>query len=357
MCLLGVDAYASPDPGQPLALNVALAACMALPLIWRRRSPLWFLVAVNLLALPISNVFASDNHLFLVSTYVFAVPVWTVAAWSTSGPAITGLILAAGFNLGECLYGHVGATSIAANLLFTGLLWVAGRVARSQRLLAADLKRTHSRLEAEQQARELLRLAAERTRIVGELHSLVADQVSAMIVAAESTRYMIGADSAASAAPIAAIEQTGREALARLREILGLLRAEHDPERLSPLLGVVHLHDLVALYRQPGRPTELDVSGAPVPLLGGLDILAYRVVEEVLAAAGEMAPSAAVSLRFSENNLCLDFVLAGPLVNWAHLDTRAKVQRFGGSVQPGRSWVRESGSPWSCHWRQAMVGQ
>lgn len=332
MCLLGVGAYASPDPGQPLALNVALAACMALPLIWRRRSPLWFLVAVNLLALPISSVFASDNHLFLVSTYVFAVPVWTVAAWSTSGPAVTGLILAAGFNLGECLYWHVGATSIAANLLFTGLLWLAGRVARSQRLLAADLKRTHSRLEAEQQARELLRLAAERTRIVGELHWLVADQVSAMIVAAESTRNMIGADSAASAAPIAAIEQAGREALARLREILGLLRAEHDPERLSPLLGVEHLHDLVARYRQPGRPTELDVSGAPVPLLGGLDILAYRVVEEVLAAAGEMAPSAAVSLRFSENSLCLDFVLARPLVNWAHPGTRAKVQRFGGST-------------------------
>ena len=58
-----------------------------------------------------------------------------------------------------------------------------------------------------------------------------------MIVAAESTRNMIGAVPAASAAPIAAIEQTGREALARLREILGLLRAEHYPERLSPLLG------------------------------------------------------------------------------------------------------------------------
>lgn len=333
MCVLGVDAYASPDRGQPVALNVALAACMALPLIWRRRSPLWFLVAVNLLALPISHSVASDNDLFLVNTYVFAVPVWAVAAWSTSGPAVTGLVLAAGFDLGECLYWHAGGTSIAANLLFTGLLWVAGRVARSQRLLAADLKRTHSRLEAEQQARELLRLAAERTRMVGELHSLVAEQVSAMIVAAESTRNVTGADSAASAASIAAIEQTGREALARLREILGLLRAEHDPEPLSPLLGVEHLHDLVARYRQPGRPAELDVSGAPVPLPGGLDVLAYRIVEEVLAAAGDMAPSAAVSLRFSENNLCLDFVLARPLVNWAHLDTRAKVQRFGGSVR------------------------
>ncbi len=166
--------------------------------------------------------------------------------------------------------------------------------------------------------------------MVRELHSLVAEQVSAMIVVAESTQKVIGVDSAAS---IAAVEQTGREALTRLREILGLLRAEHDPEPLSPLLGVEHLHDLVARHRQSGRPVELDVSGAPVPLLGGLDVLAYRIVEEVLAAAGEMAPSATVSLRFSEHNLCLDFVLGRPLVDWEHVDTRAKVQRFGGSVR------------------------
>ena len=217
MCVLGADAYASPDRGQPVALNVALAACMALPLIWRRSSPVWFLVAVNLLALPISNSVASDSDLFWVSTYVFVVPVWAVAVWSSAGPAITGLVLAAGFNLGECLYWHAGGISIAANLLFTGLLWFVGRVARSQRLLAADLRRVHSRLEAEQQARELLRLAAERTRMVGQLHSLVAEQVSAMIVAAESTENVIGVDPAASAASIAAIEQTGREALARLR--------------------------------------------------------------------------------------------------------------------------------------------
>ena len=104
---------------------------------------------------------------------MFVVPVWTVAAWSSAGPAVTGLVLAAGFNLGECLYWHAGGIPIAANLLFTGLLWVAGRVARSQRLLAADLRRVHARLEAEQQARELLQVAAERSRLVGQLQSLV----------------------------------------------------------------------------------------------------------------------------------------------------------------------------------------
>ncbi len=341
MCILGADADASPDRGQSLALNIGLAVAMAVPLIWRRRSSLLFLVAVNLLAVPISNSVGSDSDLLLLSTYVFVVPVWAVAAWSTSGPAVTGLVLAGAFNAGECLYWHFGVTAIAANLLFTGLLWGAGRVVRSQRLLAADLERTHSRLAAEQQTRELLRLAAERTRLVAELHSLVDEQVSAMVGAAESTRSIIGADSAACAASIAAIERAGREALARLREILGLLRTEHDPERLSPLFGVEHLHDLVSRYRPSGSPTELDVSGSPVPLLGGLDVLAYRIVEDVLAAAGDMAPSVAVSLRFTEDYLGLEFVVAGSLVDWAPRDTQAKVQRRGGRVRRERVGVRE----------------
>ena len=98
------------------------------------------------------------------------------------------------------------------------------------------------------------------------------------------------------------------------------------------MLGVEHLHDLVARYRRPGRPTKLDVSGAPVPLLGGLDILAYRIVEEVLGAAGEMAPPPPSACDSARTTSAWISSWPGRSSTGRHLDTRAKVQRFGGSI-------------------------
>ena len=232
LCALSIDAYASPDRRGSLALNVGLAACMSLPLIWRRRSPLLFLIVVNLLALPISNGLTSINNPTLVSTYVFVVPVWTVAAWSAAPAAVAGLALTAGFYAGEGLYWHLGAGSVGSNVVVAAVLWIAGRVLRGQRLMAADLRQTNTALEAEQRAREVLTLAEERTRMVARLHTLVAEEVSAMIVAAESVRELVGTEAGAAAASIGEIERTGRQSLTQLREILGVLRSEYDPDPL-----------------------------------------------------------------------------------------------------------------------------
>jgi signal transduction histidine kinase len=340
LVVLSLDAYASTDRRGPLALNVGLAAGMALLLPWRRRFPLGFLVAVNLLALPISNGLTSINNPTLVSTFVFAVPVWTVAAWLATGPAAAGLGLAAGFDAGEGLYWHFGIGSIVSNVLVAGLLWVAGRVVRAQRRLAADLERTHVLLQAEQEARESLRLSAERTRMAADLQSLAAERVSAMVAAAESVRGAIDADAVAATAAIGGIEQAGREALAALREILGLLRAGHDPEPLPALLGIEHLLDLVARYRGTGVRTELTVSGIPVPLLGGADVLAYRVLEEVLAAADlaaadrggadRMAACRSVGLHFGRDRLAIQFALSRPLGGWERAAVHQQIQRLGG---------------------------
>jgi signal transduction histidine kinase len=130
LAVLCADACTSADRRGPLALNIALVAGMSLALLWRRRSPLGFLIAVNLLALPISNGLASISNPTLVSTYVFVVPIWTVAAWSAAEAAVTGLALTVAFDAGEGLYWHLGGFSIAANVLLTGALWIAGRAVR-----------------------------------------------------------------------------------------------------------------------------------------------------------------------------------------------------------------------------------
>jgi signal transduction histidine kinase len=234
LAVLVADAATSGDRRGPLALNVGLTAAMSLLLWWRRRAPLLFLVAVNLLALPLSNGLTSINNPTLVSTYVFVVPLWTVAAWSTTGTAITGLVLTAGVFAGEGAYWHLGAASVVSNVVAATALWVVGRIIRSQRAMIDDLERTSARLAAEQEARELLALAGERTHMVRELDSSVAERVSGMIVLAEATNAMASADPEAAISSIARIEAAGRAALGQMRQILGLLRVEHDPAELRP---------------------------------------------------------------------------------------------------------------------------
>jgi signal transduction histidine kinase len=246
LAVLCADACLSGDRRGPLALNLVLAAGMALVLPWWRRFPLLFLVAVNLMALPVSNGLASIDNPTVISTYVFTVPVWAVAYWSASPAAVTGLAFTAAFDTGEGLYWHLGAWSIGPNVLLTVVLWIAGRAVGRQRLMAADLGRTRALLEAEQRDRVELALSAERGRMVARLNSLVAAEVSAMIETAESVRDKLGGAAAgAGTASIAEVERAGRQGLARLREILGLLRAEYDPDQFLPPPVLEDLRDRI----------------------------------------------------------------------------------------------------------------
>jgi signal transduction histidine kinase len=245
LAVLVADACLSGDRRGPLALNLVLVSGMALVLPWWRRFPLPFLVAVNLVALPLSNGLASINNPTVVSTYVFTVPLWAVAYWSALPAAVTGLALTVAFDIGTGLYWHLGASSIGPNVVLTVVLWIAGRAVRRQRLMAADLSRARTLLEAEQRDREELAVWDERGRMVARLDSLVAAEVSAMIEAAESVRDQLGSAARADTESIAEVERSGRQGLARLREILGLLRAEHDPDQFLPPSVLEDLRDLI----------------------------------------------------------------------------------------------------------------
>ena len=246
LAALCADACLSGDRRGPLALNLVLAAGMALMLPWWRRFPLLFLVAVNLMALPLSNGLASIVNPTVVSTYVFTVPLWAVAYWSAAPAAVTGLALTAAFDIGTGLYWHLGASAIVPNVVLTVVLWIAGRAVRRQRLMATDVSRARAVLEAEQRDREELAVWDERGRLVARLDVLVATEVSAMIETAESVRDQLGSAAASvGTASIAEIEQAGRQGLARLREILGLLRTEYDPGQFLPPAVLEDLRDLM----------------------------------------------------------------------------------------------------------------
>jgi signal transduction histidine kinase len=333
LAVLVADAVISGDRRGSLALNVGLTAAMSLLLWWRRRAPLLFLVAVNLLALPLSNGLTSINNPTLVSTYVFVVPLWTVAVWSTTGTAITGLALTAGVFAAEGAYWHLGAGSVVTNVVVATALWVVGRIIRSQRAMIRDLERTSARLEAEQEARELLALAGERTHLVRDLDSSVAEQVSGMIVLAEATYGMAGSDPEAAISSIARIEAAGRAALGQMRQILGLLRAEHDPAELRPLLGIEHIHDLVGRSGAAGGLVDLTVTGSPGPLLGGIDVTAYRLVADVLSCASRGAAGhVTIGLHFRDDALELAVVSEESFPDWPDAMTREQIMRCDGQI-------------------------
>jgi signal transduction histidine kinase len=302
------EVLVSPDRSGSLAVNAVLVAAMSLAAVFRRRCPLLFLIAVNFLALPLSGGLTAFSKVTLTECYVFAVPAYTVAAWSAGRRAVAGLAAAACVSLIPGLYWHASATYIAGCVLLSGAVWALGRITRSQRALAADVKNTTARLVAQREAREQLAVASERTRMAGDLHAFVARDVTAMVAQAEAVGDRMSDDPHAAIEALAAVERSGREALTQMRSILGILRARHDPAELDPSPGLDQVHALVQSARAAGRPVALTVTGKPGPLLGAVDVIAYRIIEEALIHAGDPdGGPLAIAVRFVPGSIELEF--------------------------------------------------
>ena len=290
----------------PVALNVAAVAIMALAFAWRRHFPLPFVIVVGLAAIPLSSGLTSA-HSTLVGFYCVTVPMFTVAAWQARSRALAGLAIWIAGSVGSGLIGHKPVAGLAGGLAMSCLLWAAGRLWRRQRSLAERLAETHALLAAERDDHERLAIATERARIARELHTLVAHGVVAMIVQATAARRTLRDDAGAAIAATRAIEQTGRDALAQMREILGVLRAPRTSAQIQPQPGLGQLHALIQRLRDNGRLVELSIEGDPGPLPAGVDLTAYRIIEAALAPADpRKARTVTVVVRFSGDDVEVD---------------------------------------------------
>jgi signal transduction histidine kinase len=198
-------------------------------------------------------------------------------------------------------------TSVFGNIVLTvfmavpfALAWVLGDSIRTRRAYFAQLEERAARLEKEREAQSKVAVAAERARIARELHDVVAHNVSVMVVQADGAAYVLDAAPDQAKTALETISSTGRQALAEMRRLLGVLRTGEHQEggEYVPQPDVRQIEDLVEQCRRSGLPVDFKVEGTPRPLPSGVELTAYRIVQEALTNTRKHGgPNAGASVR------------------------------------------------------------
>jgi signal transduction histidine kinase len=213
---------------------------------------------------------------------------------------------------------------------------LAGRLLRDRARLARELRAAADDADPEPWAEQAV--VEERTRIAAELHDVVARALRRMVVDADGAAGLVDAEPGRAALAFAAVEQTGRDALAEIRRLLGVLRREDDELALAPQPTLAHVADLVRRARAAGLPVELLVEGDAPPLSAGADLTAYRVVQEALAGAMREggAAGAAVTVRYASDAVELEVVDDGS-ARPAPMGIAERVALYGGELSTASS--------------------
>jgi signal transduction histidine kinase len=230
-----------------------------------------------------------------------------------------------------------------------GVPFVAGRAVGSRVALTRELRANAQRLEREQQERARHAAAEERNRIARELHDVVAHSVSVMVIQTQAARRVAAGDREAARDALSSVQSCGRDALMEMRRMIGVLR--HGDEELAgataPALS--QLGALVARARAAGLPVELCIDGEARELSPGLDLVAFRVVQEALTNAIKHAGPARALVRvaFTMGALELEISDTGRGPAPAHGDRdapgqglvgmRERLVLYGGELQTGRA--------------------
>ncbi|WP_369054789.1 sensor histidine kinase [Kineococcus terrestris] len=233
------------------------------------------------------------------------------APWASRGGLLLGLAGAviAPVRYGLLTYAFVDPVSLAAAVVFLAVVvvatWSLGSLRRASRTNELVLVERARLLENERENESRLAATAERQRIAREMHDVVAHSLSVIIAQADGGRYAAAANPAAAAEVLGTISATGRQALADMRNLLGVLRQGPGDER-SPQPDAGRIGDLVQQVRASGLDVSLDVVGEPRELPPAVGLAAYRIVQEsltnVLKHAGPAA-RAQVQVRWDADAL------------------------------------------------------
>ncbi len=348
---------------------------VTIPVIFRRAHPAGAFVAA--IAVGAAQVAAGIRP--TPADFAILILLYTLAAYTTRRQSVLGLavcLLGSAAELGRIRHSAtISLTNwlLMASILFAGpclIAWVLGDSMRYRRAYYANLEERAARLERDRDAQAQIATAAERARIARELHDVVAHNVSVMVVQADGAAYALGTDPGRAREALAAISATGRQALAEMRVLLGVLRTNDDlgeagpaaagpgavaatsavsrtagRAALAPVPGLGQLDDLLDQTRAAGLHVSCTVEGEPLPLPDGTALAAYRIIQESLTNTrkhGGPWARACVLLRYSTDALELavtDNGLGGAAASddagHGLTGMRERAAMYGGTVQAG----------------------
>lgn len=293
---------------------LALAPLVALCVSVRRRAALVSVLAVVacwVVSDRIDPAFNEEGSLAWFVTWLvaqYALGRWTEGVVALLAPVVCA---ASAVALGwDDIARDAGTGDLAYFLSVSLLPWGVGLVVRVRQRHVADLRDENQRLERERVEGARRAVAEERSRIARELHDVVSHAIAVTVLQSRGARRKLGQDDAAVRDALDAIEQTNAAALSDMRRLLAVLRDTEGPDDAArsrePLPSLLRLDHLVDEVRAAGLDVELIVDGAPIEVPPGVDLSAYRIVQEaltnVLKHAGKQA-TAAVRLVFGPQDL------------------------------------------------------
>src|SRR5829696_631316 len=329
-----------------LALGYALVLLHTLPLVARRRFP----GAVLALCVASGLAFAA---LFMPPFFLgpaLLVAVYSVAAYGSRWASLAGLVVA---ELGlAAVWLTPAMLDRSTFLLYMGIIavaWVLGHFVGDRQVYAAQLEERTAELERAREELARRAVVEERLRLARELHDVVAHAMSVIAVQSGVGAHVADTQPEEAAKALAAIEATSRAALEELRRLLGVLRQEDEPQGdLAPVPGLADLEGLLAEVAKTGLAVQLQVNGTRPPVPAGVDLSAYRIVQEALTNVVKHAgpAHAQVTIGYGDQDVTVEVtddgqgavIAAGNgRAGTGHglIGMRERVQAFGGDLQTG----------------------
>jgi len=275
-----------PAYGIPIGVAYVLALISTLPAAVRRIWPLPVLGVVLAGSVASMAIGTGKDPSVVVAFVLYLVALRYPRR--TSAEVLAGVLTltAAATVAGGVALGHEGAGAVAARIVASAVVitaaWVIGFAVREQRAYTAGLREQAERQAQAQMAEGRRAIAEERLRIARELHDVVAHSLSLIAVQAGVGNYVAKARPEEAAQALASIQVTSRTALREMRRLLGVLRDDHAGADLAPAHGLADVGQLITGTADAGVQVQLEIRGPQRPVPPGVDLAAYRIIQEAL---------------------------------------------------------------------------